>query len=320
MRLVRRLGVFTMALLALGALVTSSAIAKKSKFNENTWRQYKYCPSEGHSIEGEEYFICTYGETYAKSGQFQLGRVVVPFSKPVVIQGGLKSLGEGPIVAALAPGETLESPELKVKGGLNLITPQVMEEAGWPEALKEKFKEAKKNKETTEFVKIEVAGNTLYENPHAVSPLAILSENGNAFELPLKVKITGPFLEKLGGGPCEVGNNEFPILQELKSGGAGSGGVHASVGKREANPETGAPFGEQIEIEGSRLVDFNWPVPEGAMAKGCGGEYEEYVDNALNILMELSRGRQGYTVLTGNLFVSTPEIVTFEREHGFPNP
>jgi hypothetical protein len=318
-RHVRWLGACLATLLALGALATSPALAK-SKFNAKTWRQYKYCPSEGHTSKGEEYFICTYGETSAKGGQLQLGRVVVPLSKPIVMQGGLKALGESPIVKALEPGETLESPELKVNSGLNLITPQVEEEARFPEALKEKVKEAKKNKETAEFVKIEVAGNTLYEDVHAVDVLAVLEEKGNAFELPLKVKITGPFLEKLGGGPCEVGNNEFPILQELKSEGAGTGGVHAHAGKREANAETGAPEGEQIEIEGIRLVDFNWPVPEGAMAKGCGGEYEEQIDHALNIVMELERHREGYTVLPGNLFVSSPEIVTFEREHGFPNP
>ena len=313
------LGICLAALCALGALVTSSALAKK--YSVKTWQQYKYCPSEGHEIE-VEYFICTYGGTYggSKGGQFQLGRVIVPLNKPVVIQGGLKELGPSPIVKALEPGETLESPAFKATGGIKLITRQVMEEAGWSQQLIEIFNEAKKNKETQVYVKIEVAGNSLYENPHAVSAFAVLEEEGNAFELPLKVKLTGPFLEKLGGGPCEVGNDEFPILQELTSKAAGSAGVKFETGYRPPNPETGAPYGEQIELEGSRLVDFNWPVPEGAMAKGCGGEHEEEVDRALDILMEFNRAREGYTVLTGNLFVSTPEIVTWEREHGWPNP
>jgi hypothetical protein len=325
-RYTRMLGICTAALLALGAVVTSSALAKK--YSVHTWQQYKYCPSEGHEYfkEGsgdEEYFICTFGATLGgkAGGQFQLGRVIVPLTKPVVIQGGLKELGPSPIVKALEPGDTLEAPELKVTKGIRLITPRVMEEAGWSEELIQKFDEAKANKETQEYVKIEIGGNSLYENEHAVSALSILTEEGNAFELPLKVKITGPFLEKLGTISCEVGNDEFPILQELTSHGAGSGGVTFEAGERPANPETGAPFGEQLEITESRLVDFNWPVPEGAMAKGCGGpEHEAEVDRALDIVMELERGREGYTVLTGDLFVSTPEIVTWEREHGWPNP
>ena len=52
----------------------------------------------------------------------------------------------------------------------------------------ESFKEAVKNNETAMFVKIEVAGNGLYENPHAVNNQNLIEEEGNAFELPLKVQ------------------------------------------------------------------------------------------------------------------------------------
>ena len=74
------------------------------------------------------------------------------------------------IVPATNGGETLESPELKVTGGLGLITPKIQEYRKWPEELIDALKEAKKNKETSRAVKIEVAGgNLLYEIPNALN-------------------------------------------------------------------------------------------------------------------------------------------------------
>jgi hypothetical protein len=169
----------------------------------------------------------------------------------------------------------------------------------------EKFNETRANKETSLKVKIEVAGNSLYENPNALSTENLIEEDGSAFELPLKVRLISPFLEKLGGGPCTVGNDEHPIMQYLTSEPPGFSGF--------------VKFNEsftQVAVEGSILTAQNWPVEEAAGATGCGGEYESYVDAAINETLGLKYHRLGTTVLKGTLYTGIATDVKEEAEAG----
>jgi hypothetical protein len=306
-RHVRILGVCVAAVSALSALAASPALA--TKFSTNTWTQFKSCPYTDTQATAC-YFGMTTGGT--SGGYFQLGRVLVPLAKPVIIQGALleeeevlgHESGGHKVVAAANGGETLESPELKVTGGLALITKQIQENSGWPQSLKESLKAAEKNKEGQLYAKIEVAGgNKLYENPNALNTNHLLGAEGNAFELPLKVRLISPWLTKLGGGVCTVGSETEPIMQDLTSGGAGAvGTLHFS-----------SEF-TMVEIEGSRLVDFNWPVASSQGASGCGGEYESAVDSAINETLELPK--DGLTVLQGTLFTANRKAVRSELEFG----
>ena len=196
----------------------------KGKISVRTLDQYKYCPYEEARIEA-----CIAGITSGgtSGGFFQLGTVEVPLSKPVVLQGGVvnnEELGEEEFFSAANGGETLESPELPVRKGLRLITPEIEQRASWPQALKESFKEALANHETSMKVKIEVAGTSLYGKPGAISTEHLLARSGPAFELPLKTRVISPWLERLGGGPCTIGNEEHPIWQYLTTEGAGATG------------------------------------------------------------------------------------------------
>jgi hypothetical protein len=309
-RHVRMLGLCLVAAFAMSAVAAMPALAKE-KYSANTWAQFKYCPYNDTEVQA-----CTVGLTSggAHGGFFQLGRVEVPLRKPVALQGGLiedegapgAEAGSDRFVAAANGGETLESPELAVKGGLKLITKKVQEEVGWPQALKESFKEAIKNKETALDVKIETAGNSLYENPNALNVSHLLDAEGNTFELPLKTTMSNSWLAKLGGGPCTVGNEAHPILQDLTSAGAGNLGT--------------LTFNEEftvVEIENNRLVDFNWPVEEEALASGCGGSYESYVDRAIDVVTESAYGTHyGFTVLSGNLYTASRQAVQEQAEAG----
>jgi len=310
MRHVRILGLCLVAAFAMCAVAAMPALAKE-KYSQNTWTQFKYCPYDDAEVEA-----CTAGLTSGgpHGGFFQLGRVEVPLNKPVVLQGGIANDEAAPgaepgadrFVAAANGGETLESPELAVKGGLKVITKQIQEEAGWPQALKESFKEAIKDKEAALDVKIATAGNTLYENPNALNVDHLLEGAGNTFELPLKTTMSNSWLAKLGGGPCTVGNEAHPIVQDLTSGGAGA------IGKLHFNEAFTV-----IEIENNRLVDFNWPVEAEALASGCGGSYESYVDQAIDIATETTFGQHyGFTVLSGNLYTASREAVQKEAEAG----
>ena len=221
MRHVRMLGLCLAAVFALCAMAAVPALAKESKQQkeeQKIWPAFKYCPYQDSNSEAE---LCFAGVTSGGPGGgfFALGGVKVPLSKPITLQGGLKeneSTGELYIRPAANGGETLESPELKVPGGLNLLTKEIQEDARWPASLKEAFKEAKKNKETGLSVKIELAGgNALYELEGALNTTNLIFEEGPAFKLPLKVRMISPWLEKLGGGPCEIGNEGTPVWQYL---------------------------------------------------------------------------------------------------------
>ncbi len=318
MRHVRILGLCLAAVFAVSAVAAMPALAEKDPYSTATWQQYKYCPfaalqelkEEGHQA------FCFYGRTSGGStgGFFTLGNATVKLNKPIVLQGGYYGVLENgaqsteeeeapyegkKIVGAGNGGQTLESPELPVDKGLGLITPTIEKRAEWPEALKQSFREAKQNKETALNVKIEVAGNGLYETWGALNLTNLLEEKGNLFELPLKVRMINPWLERLGGGSCEVGSETAPIIQDLTAEAPGRAEEYGGF-------KEGEGF-SQVEVKGSRLVDLNWTVPTEGDANGCGGEYGSYLDAALNYAMELPY-QHGETVLEGDLFSSETGI------------
>ena len=327
MRHVRILGLSLAAVFAMSAMAAVPALAAKDPYSPATWEQYKYCPINSpimaKAIEERREVDCFDGRTSGgvNGGYFSLGNVTVKLSKPISLQGAFytkleegngeteEEKTQGPsgglkIVGAENGGQTLESPELTVQGGLGLITKADEVAAGWPAALKASFKEAKKNKETHLGVKIEVAGNTLYTTWGSLDTENLLFEKGNAFVLPLKVRMINTWLEKLGPGPCETGNEEHPVIQDLTTEPPG----------RTATLYHNARF-TNIELKGSRLVDLNWSVPTEGDATGCGGAYESYVDAALNEVMELPH-QHGTTVLEGDLFTAQFTTVKNELEKG----
>jgi hypothetical protein len=289
------------------AFGASSAWASKDPFNVKTWEQFKGCP-----YENTEVTTCVFGRTAGGSegGEFQYGKVRVLLNKPVVIQAGIKGSGEETVAFPAANGtETLESPELTVVKGLNVITPRIEENAEWPQALIESFNAAKKAKETKAFVKIEFAGNKCFEIEGCISTQNLLEEHGSAFQLSLKVTVSSPWLEKLGGGPCEIGSDEHPIEQDLTDEGAGHFG----------ELEFGSEFA-QIEVKNSELVDTNWHIEPASGPHGCGGEFESHVDRALELALEMNNGAPsdevGLTWLAGNLHAGSGNAVREHAEKG----
>lgn len=311
MRHLRMVGVGVLVALTVSALGAGSASAAKSpKYNIGNFAQYKYCPYDHEEYRGWCYTGITSGG--AKGGFFEYGKVKVPLNKPITLQGGYNERGniepveteeeEEQIIVfpAAHGGATLEAPELKVTGGIGLLNKGIQENAGWPAALRESWQEAKKNHETAVNVKIELAGNELFDIPDGLSVTNLILEKGTVFRLPLKVKITSPWLEKLGSGPCYIGSDEHPNQIHLTAEGFGTAGHVERVG------------GEQAILHDSRLVDENWTIGPESGANGCGGTYESYVDNALNEVLELGPTRKGLVVLQGTLYTAEKSVVAKE--------
>jgi hypothetical protein len=300
----RMLGIGVLVALVASAIGAGSASASRDKYTVNTWAQYKNCPYENEEVE-----FCVYGRTTGgkEGGEFQYGTVRVLLKHPVVIQLGFKGAGENTTSFPASNGETLEDPEPEpIVKGLKVLTSQIQEEAEWPEALKQSFTEAKKNKETKAFAKIEFAGNECFEIQGCINVNNLLFEEGPAFQLALKVTVTSPWLEKLGGGPCIIGSDEHPIHQNLTDEGVGH------FGSLEFNEAF-----TQLEVKNSELVDIYWEIEEEAGPKGCGGpEYESYVDNAIRYALELGYEHQGLTWLMGDLHEGATRAISEGVEKG----
>jgi hypothetical protein len=314
-RHLRMLGGVALLAIVATALFAVPAMAKKSPYNENTWGQYKACPYEK---EYSEVTDCFAGITAGGSegGFFEYGLIKVKLNKPISLQGGFKGAGsEIEVVPATHGYETLESPEFAVTKGLKVITPLIQEEAEWPQSLKESFKAALKAKEGTANIKIEMAGNECFEVPGCLDTESILFEEGTAFRLPLKVKITSPWLTTLGGsGPCLIGNDENPIHINLTTSGAGRAGTFS------ANEEF-----TNLNFANTKLVDVGWHIPKVSGASGCGNaENEAFIDKALNIALEVEypqgaelTGKKGLVVLTGGTHdAAKSAVVTTGFESG----
>jgi hypothetical protein len=308
----RFLGIGVLVALVASALGAGSALAK-TPFTPYTWGQFTHCP-----YENTELTDCFYGATNGgkTGGFFEYGRVQVKLTKPIVIQGGFKGVESNVEVAAPTDGAgLLESPEEPVTKGLKVITKTIQNEAEWPEALKVAFNEAVQAKETKATATVELAGNECTTVPGCLNTESLIFEEPTppAFRLPLKVTVKSPFLEKLGGGPCTIGSDELPIQQHLVSSGPGRAG----------DIEFNEPFFTVTEIKNSKLTDTNWHISKAQGAKGCGGEYEAYVNRALNIALEVEfangfepANKGGITVLTGSLFDGASRAVKKAHEAG----
>jgi hypothetical protein len=206
---------------------------------------------------------------------------------------------------------------LAVTKGIKLLTPQIQEEAGWPEALKTIYKEKVEKRETQLSATIELAGgNLIYENRDGLNTQSLIAEEGAAFTLPLKVKLSGPLLYRLqkGADTCSIGSDEHPVVQHLTS------GESKAPFPYEANTSHGT-VGELhffagftvIEISGSTLVDSTWPVV--TEAEGCGGAYESYVNKAMSLVLHLpAPAGANSTVLKGTLYAGNFLTVSQSQE------
>lgn len=332
----RILGLCLVAAFAMSAVAAVPALAKKAHVPgtlEGEWAVYKDCPlnnpeftNPATEFDGKTLFeptgFCIQAHTAGgkEGGHFTVGAVTVPLSKPVTLQGGVifyngPESAEGHFFAAEG-GETLASPELTVPKGINLITPAIQAAAGWPRALEESFDYAKLHKETALKAKISVAGgNLLYEETDALSTQNLIEERGSAFTLPLKVTLSGPWLQTLGGGPCTVGSETHPVVQHLTSGTSEAPfPFEGNTAKGEVTGLTANPAFSNITLH-SKLVDSTWPVE--TEAEGCGGAFESYVDVALNKVLEIpAPAGKSTTVLTGTLHSGNGGVVKSESETG----
>jgi hypothetical protein len=280
--------------LLLASIVLAAALlpaASASATPTGEFARFAKCPLANPSVN-----ICIYAET--TSGTFTLGSKTVPVKNKVVLQGGAIGTGaEGETLSLVAAsdGNTLTKAAQPVPGGLLGVTAP----SWWPQILKDLFNETINNGFTGVTATVELAAPA---SSVKVNILNILGQTGTGLVLPVKVKLSNPFL----GSNCYIGSNSSPINLNLTTG--------TTSPPPPNKPITGSP-GEPGQLEeflillakGNRLVDNSFGA---SGANGCGGLFSFLVDPFVNSIVGVpSAAGTNTAILEGTTYLTEKQYV-----------
>jgi hypothetical protein len=266
------------ALMALG-FASSSALATPT----GEYAVFAQCPLSDASLSA-----CIYAKT--ESGEFVVGNEKVPITNPITLQGGFTENEETETLTFVgaANGETLTKSPQKVPGGLIGLV---------------------KCNEISNFIE-RIACELVFENGatgvNATTELAapassiglneanLLSEEGTALSLPVKVHLENPFL----GSECYVGTNSSPVVLNLTTGTtsppAPNKPIKGSKGTESVNSE-----GTILTLSKNSLVNNSFAAPDSS---GCGGLFSFLIGPIVNSKLGLPAAAGHNTaILNGTL-------------------
>lgn len=255
-------------LILAGALLLAMLIpASASAALEGEYARFKTCP-----VSNPEINACIHAET--TSGTFTMGKKTVPIVNPVILKGGVHSDNGGADgnLTFFAPtdGVVLSKTPQPVPGGLTgIVAP-----SWWPQFLRDLFNETINNGFTGVTATVELAG------PASSVKLSILNmffREGTALGMPVKVKLSNPFL----GSNCYIGSNSNPIQLNLTTGTTSPPPPNTPISGSPGFPE-GIDNGNIVALKGNRLVDNSFATPG---ANGCGGLFSFLVDPFVNSIV-----------------------------------
>jgi hypothetical protein len=234
-----------------------------------------------------------YSET--TSGYFQMGAKNVPIVNPVVLQGGLEVTETGGTFVPAEDGNTLTKVPQPVPGGLTgIVAP-----SWWPSLLRNLFNETINNGFTGVQATVELT------NPNGVvmNPGNIVAESDIALSMPVKVKLSNPFL----GNNCYIGSNSNPIKLNFTTGTTSPPPPNQPI-KGAAGTVSANPTGTVITFSGGRFVDNSFAAPG---ANGCGGILFSWaVDPFVNSIVGVpSPAGTNAAVLQGKVQLGKPSAV-----------
>jgi hypothetical protein len=218
------------------------------------------CPLANTSIS-----YCVFAQT--KSGEFKIGKKTVPIVNTITLQGGFIGFeGELQFVAA-EDGNTLSKTPQPVPGGLlGVVAPSVL-----PPFLQEIFNEIISKGPTGVTATAELAEPA---SSIGLDTENIIEENGIALSLPLKIKLSNPFL----GEKCYIGSNAHPVVIEFTAGTTAPPPPNTPI-KGKAGTFEGEDEFFLVRLRNNTLVNNSFAAPK---AEGCGGLLSILIDPAVN--------------------------------------
>jgi hypothetical protein len=244
-----------------GALFASQASIASAHTGE--YAKFNYCPSTTTEV-----FKCIYSVT--EGGEVVLGKKKVPIVNPVTLQGGFAKPNKETKFSkffAATNGITLSKAAQPVPGGLLGIVPPESS----PPLVKALSKFFFENGLTGVNSTLELAKPA---TEIQISEFHLVSEEGIALELPVKVHLENPFL----GSNCYVGSSTSPLTWKLTTATTApplpNTAIKGTAGEVEFKDE-----GRILQLNKGELVDNAWSAPS---ASGCGGILSFLVNPIIN--------------------------------------
>jgi hypothetical protein len=261
------------------------------------YARFVTCPTANAAVDG-----CVYAET--NSGNFVMGKKAVPLVNQVVLKGGFDS-DDGSIFGNLtfvAPtdGVTLSKSPQPVPGGLTgIVAP-----SWWPSLLRDLFNETINNGFTGVTATVELAAPASAIKFNAGAELFGV---GTALALPVKVKLSNPFL----GSNCYIGSNSSPLKLNLTTGTTSPPPPNTPIS---GNPGELAVIeeGNIIATKNNKLVDNSFAA---SGANGCGGILFSWaVDPFVNSIVGVpSAAGTNTAILEGSTYIADGNAVRARR-------
>ena len=219
----------------------------------------KYAPFSDCPVTGTNVVTCLYSET--TKGEVKLGKTAVPIEAPkkIILQGGIAEnpeTGASSFVAAV-DGNTLVKTALPVPGGLlDFVNCKEISEPIERIACELVFENGTTGVNATTELAAPASSIGIHESK-------LITGNGTALSLPIKVKLENPFL----GGECYIGSNAHPIVLNLTTG--------TTKPPTGFTPLKGSPGEFTFEDESNYAIDHGVSLVENDFsvpgAEGCGG-------------------------------------------------
>lgn len=253
--------VVTVMVAAISLAASSPAFAVEHK-PTGAYTPFADCPLGNSAVEQ-----CIVSNT--TGGEFTLGQKTVPITKTITFQGGtIENLETGALTFVGAEdGNTLSKTALPVPGGLlGVVAPEVL-----PEEVRKLFEEIVNSGPTGVTATAELAAPA---SAIALSTQNLIFGEGVALSLPLKIKLSNPFL----GENCYIGSNSNPITIEFTTGTTSPPAPNEPITgiRGELNIEE---EGDLVVLEDDSLVNNSFAAPQ---AEGCGGLLAGAVDPAVD--------------------------------------
>ena len=277
-----------LALVVMAALLVPATTASAAPTGE--YARFAKCPYTNPATDA-----CFVADTL--SGSVKTGNKTVPIVNKVVLQGGLHYVvpGEpfGPLeFIGATDGNTLTKVPQPVPGGLLGVTAPTW----WPQFLQDLFNDTINDGFTGVTATMELGG------PPSAIKLSLANEltaQGVALQMPVKVKLSNPFL----GSNCYIGSNSSPITLKLTTGKTAPPPPNTPI---TGNPGTISEVDGSalLAVKGTKLVDNAFAVPG---ANGCGGLFSFLIDPFVNSIVGLpSAAGNNHAILEGTTYLGDP--------------
>ena len=211
--------------------------------------------------------ICIFTKT--EGGQLIIGSKTIPISRTLTLEGGIhqsESSKQQELIVARGRMAFSTTPQPVAGGILNILSRKLL-----PNAFRRQLDRLIERGITQVTATPELATSS---DRVRVNTQNLIEAKGIGLSLPLKVKLTNPFL----GAHCYIGSDSHPILMALTTGSthasSGHGSIHGKPGHAEFKDEYSL-----VTLTKDSLVSDSFAAPR---VEGCGAPPSALVDSAVN--------------------------------------